>query len=122
MREPVPFNLMFYGRGAGKLPTGSAVVSDMVNAALAAGRTLPVGWSEETRQPLPHGDTLSRFFVRTPGAEKEKAKEAFAGLIEEEWQAEGICDEFAFVTKEMKESAFEERASQAALLGRIRML
>lgn len=38
---------MFYGRGAGKLPTASAVVSDVMECARNLDRHLPVYWSEE---------------------------------------------------------------------------
>lgn len=34
-------NLMFYGRGAGKLPTASAVVSDVIECAKNMGRNIP---------------------------------------------------------------------------------
>ena len=34
-------NLMFYGRGAGKLPTASAVVSDVIECAKNIGRNIP---------------------------------------------------------------------------------
>ena len=37
---------MFYGSGAGKLPTASAVVGDIVEEAKHLNRNLGVGWSE----------------------------------------------------------------------------
>ena len=38
---------MFYGSGAGKLPTASAVVADIIEAAQNLERSLAVGWSSE---------------------------------------------------------------------------
>ena len=38
---------MFYGSGAGKLPTGSAVVADIIEAAQNLKRNVPMGWSGE---------------------------------------------------------------------------
>ncbi|MBQ9860924.1 MAG: homoserine dehydrogenase, partial [Clostridia bacterium] len=36
--------VMFYGRGAGKLPTASAVVGDVIDAAQHLGERKPLGW------------------------------------------------------------------------------
>lgn len=38
---------MYYGRGAGKLPTASAVVSDVVDCARHQGKTIMCFWDEE---------------------------------------------------------------------------
>lgn len=59
--------LMFYGRGAGKLPTGSAVVADMVEAAQNIRRGV-AGWLQNGRRhrtilsPL---DITSRYYIHT---------------------------------------------------------
>ena len=45
-------DLMLYGRGAGKLPTGSAVVADMVTAVCHEGG-VPIRWSSEVEKPVP---------------------------------------------------------------------
>ena len=45
-------NVMFYGRGAGKFPTASAVVSDMVDCAMNIGQNIPVRWSDEVMELL----------------------------------------------------------------------
>ncbi|MBR0035837.1 MAG: hypothetical protein IJP54_09190, partial [Synergistaceae bacterium] len=39
-------NLMFYGRGAGKLPTASAVVSDVIECAKNIGRNIPNNFAD----------------------------------------------------------------------------
>lgn len=39
-------DVMFYGAGAGKLPTASAVVADMVDAVIHSSRRKLIGWSE----------------------------------------------------------------------------
>lgn len=38
---------MFYGAGAGKLPTASAVVSDVVDAVRHLGENVETKWSQE---------------------------------------------------------------------------
>ena len=41
---------MFYGSGAGKLPTGSAVVADIIEAAQNLKKNVPMGWTDETQK------------------------------------------------------------------------
>lgn len=59
--------LMFYGRGAGQMPTASAVVADLVDA--ARWRALPAAGARGADRPapgrvLPMAETISRFFIR----------------------------------------------------------
>jgi homoserine dehydrogenase len=78
---------MFYGRGAGKLPTASAVVADVVECALHVGRTPHYRlWHRENRAEVaPFGETPVRLLVRVdPGltADDPRAtmQDAFADL------------------------------------------
>lgn len=58
-------DVMFYGRGAGKLPTASAVVADVMDIARAKGSRTPITWEEGDAQTLCGTDELaSRFYVR----------------------------------------------------------
>ena len=105
-------DLMFYGRGAGKLPTASAVVSDMINSAKSAGKTLPVRWDA---QVLPiDSPELSEypFFVRMSAKKAKEAQEVFGGRIEKVWT--GAEEEFAFITGTMTEGALHD---DLAILG-----
>jgi homoserine dehydrogenase len=45
-------DVVFYGRGAGKFPTASAVVNDIVNA-LAGGGSAPIFWSDDELPLVP---------------------------------------------------------------------
>ena len=60
--------LMFYGRGAGELPTASAVLADLVDAArwreLPDGARVPGAGALEAGRALPMAETRSRFFCR----------------------------------------------------------
>lgn len=66
--------LMFYGRGAGKLPTGSAVVADIVEAVQNLRRGVH-GWlngEKKSMTILSHREVVSRYYVHakvvdTPG-------------------------------------------------------
>lgn len=115
-------NTMYYGRGAGKLPTASAVVSDVIDCARHIGKTVICRWSEEKQPLLDISVTKRRFFVRTSvGAENErKAVEVFGGVSVIE--APQIKGEFAFVTDEMSEKEFAEKLAQLdGVITRIRL-
>ena len=101
---------MFYGAGAGKLPTASAVVSDVVNAAKYWGQTLPCEWAEEKADLKPVSDMKSRFFVRVDLAHKAKAEQLFTGA--RVVTADGLDGEVALVTEEMTEKAFAEKRKE----------
>ena len=104
-------NLMFYGRGAGKFPTASAVVSDMLDCVLNLGANIPIRWSDEKMELSDPALKSSRFFVRIPVSELDKARQFFRGF-EEVTMPGGPEGEAAFTTGSMKESSFEDCARQ----------
>lgn len=55
---------MFYGSRAGKLPTASAVVADVVDEAKHLNRNIMTMWKEEKLQLEDKADSKRRFFVR----------------------------------------------------------
>ena len=110
-------DVMFYGSGAGKLPTASAVVADVVEVAKHKGMNITTIWSSKKLALSDRLDAESGFFVRVPEEEKESAKEVF-GDVEE--VCAGVAGEFAFLTKKMSERSFEEKAAKVTILNRIR--
>lgn len=104
---------MFYGSGAGKLPTASAVVGDVVDAVKNMGRVVMPVWTEEKVTLTDKADTEKKFFVRMEGTVEEYAEkiEAVFGKTEQVI-LEDISGEFGFMTEQMKESAYEEKAAQ----------
>ncbi len=112
---------MYYGRGAGKLPTASAVVSDVVESARNLGGTDDCFWDAE-KLSLTNKDSIShRFFVRTKAELKEKAAELF-GAVEEVAAGESVQGEYAFVTPAMTEKEFADQAEKLGCVwNRIRM-
>lgn len=103
--------LMFYGRGAGSLPTASAVVADVVEMAKNPGKTLVTSWSTKKLPLADKGTWERRFFVRVSGGAEKKAQvEAAFGPVTY-IELEGLC-EFAFVTPVMKEAVYEEKVAQ----------
>ena len=114
---------MFYGSGAGKLPTASAVVSDVVDAAKHLHRNVMTMWKSDKLELQPIADTKKKFFVRISGeAEALKAHlESKFGPIEIV-HAEGLTGEFGFVTGVISEGEYEKCEKEfPGILQRIRM-
>ena len=108
---------MYYGRGAGKLPTASAVVSDVVDCARHIGKIITCFWDAEDVK-LTNVDEVERaFFVRVEKAKEQEAKETFGDVKE---ITAGVDGEFAFVTGRMSEKEFNEKAEKIGVISRIR--
>jgi homoserine dehydrogenase len=101
-------DLMFYGRGAGKLPTASAVVADVIDAARNLGNTKPIIWSKEKLELGNVDDFEHAFFVRVPSDTDEEALKTAFGEINLV-KLDEIKDEFAFITPIMKEKVFQNK-------------
>lgn len=71
---------MFYGQGAGKLATASAVVADMIDCARHNEKRRNIGWGDGSKKLVRPLDTFeSSWYVRLKGKDAaEKLKEAFA--------------------------------------------
>jgi len=104
---------MFYGSGAGKLPTASAVVADVVDEAKHLHRNIMTMWKNEKLELLPIEDTEKRFFVRISGDEKMRREgtEAAFGAVTFV-RAEGLENEFGIITEVMTEGAYRKIAEK----------
>lgn len=109
---------MFYGSGAGKLPTASAVVADIVEMAKHMDKHIPIEWRREKLELIDYKDFDNRFFVRANESE-EAVKEMFGEV--EFVKAEDVTGEVGFVTSVMPESEFETRAAKLAVIQKIRV-
>ncbi|MDD3217721.1 MAG: homoserine dehydrogenase [Lachnospiraceae bacterium] len=114
---------MFYGSGAGKLPTASAVVADVVDCAKHLHRNIMMSWSSKRLELMDVKQVESRFFVRKAGSLTATLSdvEAIFGPVEPIGLAD-VTDEFAFITPEMNEETFKEKAKQlGGYISRIRI-
>ena len=110
---------MFYGKGAGKLPTASAVVADVIDAAKHKGTNIMTIWSKDKLQLESFEYAKHRFFVRLGEAEKTKAMEVFAGATEVD---AGVAGELGLITALMSEKEFADKAAAFDnILSRIRV-
>ncbi|MBQ7839996.1 MAG: homoserine dehydrogenase [Lachnospiraceae bacterium] len=111
---------MYYGRGAGKLPTASAVVGDVVECARNFGEHLPCLWEEENVSLKDFSSAKGRFFVRVNKVDEAKANELFGSV--EKIYLENYPEEFGFMSGEMTEAEFEQKKAQlSGFVSRIRL-
>lgn len=100
-------DVMFYGSGAGKLPTASAVVADVVDAAKHLHRSIMTFWSTKKLELTDISNAKRRFFVRAQGDGQTDAirmAEIFGPIELVNADLEG---EFGFITGAMTEAEYE---------------
>lgn len=98
---------MFYGKGAGKLPTASAVVSDIVEEVKHIQTNIKIEWRPEKLKLESFELARHRFFVRVSNTcSKESVEKTFGTVIYV--TADGVQGEYGFVTDYMTEKAFNE--------------
>lgn len=102
-------DVMFYGKGAGKEATASAVVSDVVDAVKHMNINVMTIWEDEKLPVQPMDEMKNRFFVRIGAEEKEKAEKTFDEI---EAVDAGIDGEFGFVTGVMTEGEFNDAMAE----------
>ena len=107
-------DVMFYGKGAGKLPTASAVVSDIVEAVNHKNINLGIGWSAEKQELMNIDEVETRKFVRIEYNDKEKAKADVKSVfgVDEVIEFFGLDGEFAFVTNKAKEKELNDKLNE----------
>ncbi len=110
---------MFYGSGAGKLPTASAVVADIVDIAKHLHKNILMSWSSKKMDLVDKGRSESRFFVRST-EDKEKVKSLFSEV--EFVEVPQISGEIGFLTGKMSEEDFEKKADGLNVIQRIRVV
>ncbi len=117
---------MLYGMGAGKLPTASAVVSDIIAAVRHQNEFQGIGWSEKMLEIEPMGSNAFTYLLRVEGTceeIKDDLREYFLDDSElDPIVLNGRTDEFAFLTDVMFESdflanlkAFEEKTGRRVI-------
>ena len=114
---------MFYGSGAGKLPTASAVVSDVVDEAKHLHRSIMSFWSSQKLELTDISHSRKPFFVRAKGElsrDLPKVQEIFGPVTPV--TVEGTQGEFGFVTEVISEAEYQEKAEKlGTVISRIRV-
>ena len=123
-------DVVFYGKGAGKLPTASAVVSDMVSAVKHANTSKSLTWTDSEQTFIKSFDEFKcGNYVRLTAKNTEVTKaviKAVFGDVEYLSSKKQPENELAFITGVMSEkdavNACAKVADGAEILGRIRVL
>lgn len=100
---------MYYGSGAGSLPTASAVVSDVIDAIRHMGENLHIDWEDEELDILELKDVPVYGFIRMSGdlkTIKTESKVLFEGC---EFVDIGYEDEIAVLTGKETEGSLSEK-------------
>lgn len=103
---------MYYGKGAGKLPTASAVVSDVIDCARHIGKVIMCFWDATDAKLMNVEEAENKFFFRVKSGNGEKIKAVFGEV--KSVKLSGMDEEEAFVTSLMKEKDFEEKYEKIA--------
>lgn len=119
VRGNVLGDAMFYGSGAGKLPTASAVVADVIDIVKHFERHIMVEWSSKQMNLIDKSNSEKKFFVRIPLAKKEEAVKEFGDV--EFIQVEGLENEIGFITSVISEKTYEEKAKNMNVINMIRV-
>lgn len=123
-------DVVFYGKGAGKLPTASAVVSDIVSAVKHSDTSRSLTWTDSEQsfiRPFDRFTCASYIRLSADNVEVTKAViKALFGDVEYLSSKKQPDNELAFVTGVMSEkdtlNACEKVSDGAKILGRIRVL
>jgi homoserine dehydrogenase len=101
-------DVMFYGKGAGKNATASAVVADVIDMVKHKGKHIEVNMNSEKAKLTSKDNAVRRFFVRVPESLKDQATELFGSDIDVV-KRNSVSGEFAFITDLISEKDFEEK-------------
>lgn len=116
-------NTMYYGAGAGKLPTASAVVGDVIDCARHKNVSISCNWKESEKQMHSIEEVSRRFLVRfkaTSETTQPQMKELFDAskvIVLEAYKSE-----FAVITGVMTEAEYKRKAEKVSdIVGMIRI-
>ncbi len=111
-------DVLFYGKGAGKLPTAGAVAGDIIEAAKYYGLPSDTIWSKEKANMAKQGSSVGRFYVRLNENEAMEARKLLGVTAE---SASSKSGEVAFITEAMSEDDFNSKIAKLNALSKIRV-
>ncbi len=119
--------VMFYGKGAGKLPTASAVIADIVHIAKSPNTSLSLTWKDSNADTVADfAEYENAFYYRLRGPGSQEIAEKFGKSITFLFRQDQPADEVAFLTEcisEAKAMEIEQKiGGKNEILGKIRLL
>ena len=111
---------LFYGQGAGKLATASAIVADIVDCAVNKGKTIECLWKDEDALLAKDNEKYFSYFVRV----KKDSFEEISASLPAEKVLDSETDEIGFVSKKISEEEFFKIKDnyEASIINYIRIL
>jgi len=113
--------VIFYGKGAGKYPTASAVLADIMNALKPGTKNL--NWEDRGQDNYiaDYATRKNRFYLRLADADKAQISALFGDVtfLRRENAPSG---ELAFVTGEISVGELEQKCKELQVLGRIKIM
>lgn len=126
-------DVVFYGRGAGKLPTASAVVADVIDVAKAKGTTAALTWEDDgVNYVVDYRNTRCDYYIRLSACDTDK-QQAVKEIQKQFGEVRYLSrpkqpeNELAFVVNDMLERDLLEKeqilsAENIYLVNKIRIL
>ena len=107
-------DVVFYGKGAGKLPTASAVVGDIIDAIRHREKRQNIYWNEAKENYVkPISDEESVYYIRVSADEKTTQElKSQLGCTKELCCADRPSDESAFITSKISLSTLEAKLKE----------
>ncbi|SDB10328.1 homoserine dehydrogenase [Butyrivibrio sp. INlla16] len=103
-------DVMYYGKGAGKKATASAVVADVIDIVRHKGKHIDWNLRNVPAEVAPINDDIRNFFVRCDASAETGAKELFGDV--KQVKSDKVSGEFAFITPEMTEGDFAKKFAE----------
>lgn len=108
-------DVVFYGKGAGKLPTASAVVADVVDCCMHLKRRKFLFWADGNGENIiDYKQSVTAMYARVKGENAVAKAENIFGTVSTIAKKDAPADEVAFVTAEMPYGEFVEKCEALA--------
>lgn len=106
-------DVMFYGRGAGKMPTASAVVADIIDCAQNLNKRKNIYWEDANDEFVISPDQKTRFYVLAKSSDYSSLLTSFQKCFADNtWNVKNSFEgEIAFITNEALESELLNKIS-----------
>lgn len=121
-------DVLFYGRGAGKMPTASAVVADIIDAATANGTSNSLTWADDgINHVVDYQETSGDFLLRIQGERAAELAQELFGPVTYLFKKNKPDDEFAFILEQIREDELSRKEEQlerngVSVVSKIRIL
>ena len=124
-------DVMFYGQGAGKLPTASAVVGDIIDCLKHTERSVMISWEDchDDSYIVPYKSVENAMYVRIQAENADELKTSISDLFGKLTYIERANrpdNELAFITPTMVEKDIDEKLAElshsAEIKSKIRLL